>query len=178
MFYIRFEFFFLKNEQIAHFCSLPLFRWVMWVNRSFCSNKMSDVSDSLRSLRGNERSWANCSGHWPKMSKWVNRSFFWANWPFAYFWTKNQQFAWKSNELIPSPDYRTNYVTKKLVLTFEVFWRIKRAFCKICSFTFYWAKENPHCPKNNMNLLSKTKSWMKCIQQYCRCLGQKTRHIP
>ena len=35
---------------------------------------VSNVSESLRSLRGNERSWANCSGRSPKMSKWVNRS--------------------------------------------------------------------------------------------------------
>ena len=27
-----------KNERIAHFCSFPLFWWVMWVNRSFHSN--------------------------------------------------------------------------------------------------------------------------------------------
>ena len=29
-----------KNERMAHFCSFPLFWWVMWVNRSFCSNQM------------------------------------------------------------------------------------------------------------------------------------------
>ena len=97
MFYIRLNFFFL-NVRIAHFCSFPLFKWVMWVNRSFCSNQMRDVSESLRSLIGNERLWANCSGRSPTMSKWVNCSFFWAN-----FWTKKERFARKSNERIPSP---------------------------------------------------------------------------
>ena len=38
--------------------------------------KWATMSDSLRLLRGNERLWANCSGRSPKMSKWVNRSFF------------------------------------------------------------------------------------------------------
>ena len=57
---------------------------------SFRTNQMSDcerfaqiaqdkwetVSALLRSLRGNERSWTNRSGRSPKMSKWVNESFF------------------------------------------------------------------------------------------------------
>ena len=34
------------------------------------------MSDLLRSLRGNERLWANRSGRSPKMSEWVNRSIF------------------------------------------------------------------------------------------------------
>ena len=33
-----------KNEQIAHFRSFPLFWLAMWVNCSFRSNQMSDVS--------------------------------------------------------------------------------------------------------------------------------------
>ena len=33
-------------------------KWAMWVNRSFCSNQMSDVSKSLISLTKNERPWA------------------------------------------------------------------------------------------------------------------------
>ena len=44
-----------KNERIANFRSFPLFWWAMWVNRSFRSNQMSDVSESLRSLTKNER---------------------------------------------------------------------------------------------------------------------------
>ena len=38
--------------------------------------KWATMSDSLRLLSGNEWSWANRSGRSPKMSKWVNRSFF------------------------------------------------------------------------------------------------------
>ena len=101
MFYIRLKKKnYWKNERIAHFHWFPLFWWAMWVNRSFCSNQMSD---SLRSLRGNERSWVNHSGRSPKMSKWMNHSFFWANRSFAHFWTKNKRFARKSNEWISSP---------------------------------------------------------------------------
>ena len=90
---------------------------------------MSDVSESLRSLtknerceqiaqvahqkwaicsgplRGNERLWANRSGRSPKMSEWVNRSFFWVNRSFAHFWAKHERFARKTDERIPSPGY-------------------------------------------------------------------------
>ena len=65
--------------------------------------KWVTMSDSLTSLRGNEQSWANCSGRSPKMSEWVNRSFFWANRSFAHFWAKNERFARKTDEQIPSP---------------------------------------------------------------------------
>ena len=65
----------LKNERIAHFRSFSLFWWAMWVNRSFRSNEMSDVSESLRSLTKNERPWANRSGCSPKISEWANRTF-------------------------------------------------------------------------------------------------------
>ena len=75
-------------------------KWAMWANRLFRSPKMSDT---LRSLRGNERSWANCSCRSTKMSKWVNRSFFWANHSFPHFWAKNEPFARKTDERIPSP---------------------------------------------------------------------------
>ena len=98
MFYLRFFFYFRKNEQIAHFlffgercewiAHFAQIKWAMWANRSFRSPKMSDherfaqvaqrkwaiVSESLRSLTKNER-----------MSEslifWVNRS-------FAHFLTK------------------------------------------------------------------------------------------
>ena len=59
--------------------------------------KWATMSDSLRSLRGNERSWANHSGRSSKISEWVNRSFFWANRLFAHFWAKKM-----SDSLIPS----------------------------------------------------------------------------
>ena len=42
-------------------CSFLLFWWAKWVNRSGRSQKMSDVSESLRSLTKNERPWAICS---------------------------------------------------------------------------------------------------------------------
>ena len=38
--------------------------------------KWATMSNSLRSLRGNEQSWANCSGRSPKMSEWGNHSLF------------------------------------------------------------------------------------------------------
>ena len=40
----------------------------MWANRSGRSPKLSNVSESLRSLTKIERSWAICSGQSPKMS--------------------------------------------------------------------------------------------------------------
>ena len=70
--------------------------------------KWATMSDSLRSLRGNERSWANRSGRSPKMSEWANRSFFWANRSFAHFFAKNERFAQKTDERIPSPAYYAN----------------------------------------------------------------------
>ena len=66
--------------------------------------KWATMSDSLTSLRGNEQSWANRSGRSPKMSEWVNRSFFWANCSFTHFWAKNEWFAWKTDEWISSPE--------------------------------------------------------------------------
>ena len=69
MFYIRFKKkIYWKNERIAHFRSFPLFWWAMWVNRSFRSNQMSDVSESLISLTKNERPWAICSSRSEEMS--------------------------------------------------------------------------------------------------------------
>ena len=65
--------------------------------------KMSNVSKLLRSFTKNERPWANRTGRSPKMSEWVNRSFFWANQSFAHFFTKSEWFAQKTDERIPSP---------------------------------------------------------------------------
>ena len=75
----------------------------------FAHQKWATMSNLLRSLRGNERSWANHSGRSPKMSEWVNRSFLWVNCSFAHFWIKNEQFARKSNERIPSPAWVCTY---------------------------------------------------------------------
>ena len=55
------------------------------------SEEMSEIrSKSLRSLTINER-----------MSEY---SFFLANCSFAHFWAKNERFAWKTDERIPSPE--------------------------------------------------------------------------
>ena len=62
MFYIGFLF---KKWAIRSF---PLFWWVMWVNCSGRSLKMSKVSESLRSLTKNERPWAIRSGRSEEMS--------------------------------------------------------------------------------------------------------------
>ena len=55
-----------KNEQCEQIAQVANQKW-------------ATMSDSLRALRGNEQSWANCLGSSPKMSEWVNRSFFWVN---------------------------------------------------------------------------------------------------
>ena len=69
MFYLRFFLYKIrKNERTAHFCSFPLFWWAMWVNRSFCSNQMSDVSELLISLTKKELPWAIHSGCLEEMS--------------------------------------------------------------------------------------------------------------
>ena len=44
------------------FLLISSFWWAMWVNCSFSSNQMSDVSESLRTLTKNEWPWAICSG--------------------------------------------------------------------------------------------------------------------
>ena len=68
--------------------SFALFLWATWAIRSWSlisserceqiahgrSFFVSDLSDSLTWLRGNERSWANHSGRSPKKRKWANRS--------------------------------------------------------------------------------------------------------
>ena len=70
-----------------------------WAKHSGHSPKKSNL---LRSLRGNERSWANRSGCSPKMSEWVNHLFFLANRSFTHFWAKNEQFAWKLISKFPA----------------------------------------------------------------------------
>ena len=111
--FAHFLFFGEQCERFAHYPSFPLSN-VSKSLRSLTKNeqcertaqvahqKWATMSDSLTSLRGNERLWANPSGCLPKMSEWVNHSFFWANRSFAYFWAKNEQFPWKTDERIPS----------------------------------------------------------------------------
>ena len=59
-----------------------------WAIHSGCLEEMSDVSEFLISLTKNEQ-----------MSESL---IFWAN--HSFFYTKNEQFAQKSNERIPNPE--------------------------------------------------------------------------
>ena len=86
-----------KNERCERIAQVAHQKWVT-------------MSDLLRSLRGNERLWANCSGCSPKMSEWVIRSCFWGNRSVAHFWAKSGRFAWKTDEQIPSPDCKKMWV--------------------------------------------------------------------
>ena len=44
------------------------------------------------------------------MSKWVNHSYFWADRSFPHFWAKNEWFARKTDEQIPSPAANPSWV--------------------------------------------------------------------
>ena len=88
-----FLFFCERCEWIAHFAQI---KWAMWVNRSFRSPKMRDHEQFAQVAQRKWGLWANRSFRPPKMSEWVIRS-------FAHFLTKNEWFARKSNERIPSP---------------------------------------------------------------------------
>ena len=78
-----------KNEQCERITQVAHQKW-------------ATMSNSL-TLTKNERPWENRSGRSPKMSEWVNHSFFWANHSFAHFWAKKERFAWKTDEWIPIP---------------------------------------------------------------------------
>ena len=122
-----------KNERCERIAQVAHQKWAMWANRSGRSPKMSDVSkslrsltknerceqiaqvayqkwatmsDSLRSLRGNKRSWANRSGCSPKMSEW------------AHFFAKNEWFARETDERISSPGWESRIALKKIVSHF------------------------------------------------------------
>ena len=66
---------FLVSDASELLMSLTKNEWCKQIAQVF-HQKLVTMSDSLRSLRGNERLWANCSGRSPKMSEWVNCSFF------------------------------------------------------------------------------------------------------
>ena len=112
--FAHFLFFDERCERFTHDHSFPLSD-VSKLLRSLFKNewceriafvahqKWATMSDSLTSLRENEWSWANRSCRSPKMSEWVNHSFFWVNRLFAHFWAKNERFARKT-DAIPSPD--------------------------------------------------------------------------
>ena len=125
--------------------------WAMWVNRSFYSNQTSNVSESLRSLTKNEQPWAIRSGRSEEMNdvsellisltkdEWMSESLiFWANRSFAHFLTKNEQFARKSNERIPSPGCRS-WNWKDLAQAAEgIYFKPQKKVNKPCFFVFFF----------------------------------------
>ena len=91
------QFFYWKNKWVPHFAQIKSLRSLTKNERcerlaQVAHQKWETMSDSLtsviRSLTKNERSWVNCSGRSPKISKWVNRSIFLAKRAFAHFWAK------------------------------------------------------------------------------------------
>ena len=73
---------------------------------------VSDVSESLRLPTKNERPWAICSGRSEEMNdreliaqvahqKWANEWI--AHRSITHFWEKNERFARKTDDRIPSP---------------------------------------------------------------------------
>ena len=104
--------------------------WAMWANRSNGSPKLSDHEQFAQVAHQKWATWAICScrseelsereqiaqvahqkwateriAHFfEKISDWANRSLFWANCSFAYFLAKNERFAQKTNERVPSPE--------------------------------------------------------------------------
>ena len=77
--FAHFLFFGKQCEWITRFAQI---KWAMWAHIApFAHQKWATMIDSLRSLKGNER----CER-------------------IAHIWTKNERFARKSNERIPSPD--------------------------------------------------------------------------
>ena len=93
---------FLVSDVCESLRSLTKIEWCEQIAQ-VSHQKWATMSYLITSLRGNEWSWANRSGRSPKMSEWVNCSFFWANRSFAHFWAKNKCFARKTDERIPSP---------------------------------------------------------------------------
>ena len=98
--FAHFSFFGERCEWIAHFAQII---WAMWANRSGCSPKMSD-----------HKRFAH--GHSEEMTDREQIV------QVAHFLTKNEQFARKSNERIPSPALNTSLVSiKMLVFALEAF---------------------------------------------------------
>ena len=96
--------------------SSPLFKWAMWANRSGRSPKMSDVSKLLRSLTimSDHEQFAQVAHQ-----KWTNEQITWFFERIAHWliFRKNEHFAQKTDERIPSPviklQYRTNAKSKR-----------------------------------------------------------------
>ena len=100
-----------KNEKCEWIAQVAHQKWVT-------------MSDSLTSLRGNERSWSNRSGCSPKMSEWVNRSCFWANHSFAQFWAKNERAIRSENrwEALPCKMFINNLcISETSLMGFKIF---------------------------------------------------------
>ena len=120
------------------------------ISKSLISSFLvSYVSESLRSAHQKWAMWANCSGHSTKMSnherfaqvaqrnwaivskslKLLNKNermsesliFFGANRSFDHFWAKNERFAQKSDERIPSPVWS---------------WSVLRVYEIVCWFAY------------------------------------------
>ena len=82
-----------KNEQCEQISQVAQQKW-------------ATMSDLLRSLRENERSWANCSGRSPKMSKWANEQIvFLSESLIRSFFQTNERFAQKTDERIQNPAF-------------------------------------------------------------------------
>ena len=96
-----------KNEQCERIAEVAHQKW-------------ATMSDLLRSLTKNVRPWANCSGRSTKMSKWANRSLFERIAQVAHFFAKNERFARKTDERIPSPDSSFMVTTIDNVVTWAL----------------------------------------------------------
>ena len=60
------------------------------------SGSSEEMSDRERIAQAAHQKWGN---------EWI--TLFWANRSFAHFWAKNERFAWKTDERIPSPGCST-----------------------------------------------------------------------
>ena len=117
---------FLMSDVSKSLRSLTKSEWCEQIAQ-VANQKWVTMSNSLTSLTKNERPWANCSGHSPKMSESLA---FWGNHWFAHFFTKTQQFPQKTNENIPSPAIRSFLVSalnESLMITH--FWWATWAIC-------------------------------------------------
>ena len=122
-YYVLFKIFFFKfqkNERIAHFRSFPLFWSAMWVNRSFPSNQMSNVSELLISVTKNEWPWVICSGWSEEMSD-VSES--------LILLTKNEQM--RESLIFLSESLICSFLDKKQAICLEIKWANSQPCIKI-----------------------------------------------
>ena len=91
-----------------------------WCNRiaQVAHQKFATMSNSLRSLTKNEQFAQVAHQKWA--NEWI-ACFFWANCSFAHFFLKNERFAQKTDEPIPSPgDTQTDFHVLWFLLLFRV----------------------------------------------------------